>query len=345
MNNLALNQPATANQSIMPFTPDRAVNGNTTPTSRWLGQTPGNWLRVDLGQFYWVNRWVVKMMGGSGWPSGGSTLNYNLYGYTLQGSNDTTNWNNLDTVTGNLSNSTDRAFTPGKYRYYRVYVNDGLNINKTLASIVELELYETATPPYLTNLAISAGTLTPSFNGKQYTYATSVSDSVSSITVTPTTNSAYGATIKVNGTVVQSGSPSAPITVNPGQNTISVQVTTPSGQDTYTIAVTKGGTNWQLSNLAVTNTRGTAIALNPTFNSKTFYYTATVTSGISAVIITPTYSDLNADINVTLGTQAFTVKSGQTAQLNLNTGINTITALVQGAPATDAYKLDITRQS
>ncbi len=341
MSNLALNKAAIANNSILPFTPDRAVNGDATPTSRWLGQTPENWLRVDLGQLYWVNRWVVKMMGVSGWPS----ASYNLSGYTLQGSNDTASWNNLDTVTGNQSNATDRTFMPGKYRYYRVYVNDGLNVNKTLASIVELELYETATPPYLTNLAFSQGTLTPSFNGKQYIYNASVANTVQSITVTPTTNSAYGATIKVNNTVVQSGSPSAPITVNPGQNTISVQVTTPSGQDTYIIAVTKGGSSvGELSNLVVKNTRGSVVPLNPAFDSKEFYYTATVSNNTSVINVTPTFSDPNATIDVTLGTQVFTVKSEQTAQLNLDYGTNTIIVQVKGAPDENAYKLDIIRQ-
>ena len=62
------------------------------------------WLRVDLGAFYWINRWVVKQMGAVGWSP-----NYNLTDYKLQGSLDNANWFDIDTVTNNSANQTDRA--------------------------------------------------------------------------------------------------------------------------------------------------------------------------------------------------------------------------------------------
>ena len=90
----------------------------------------------------------------------------------------------------------------------------------------------------LAGLAISAGTLSPPFSLTTTAYSASVG--VSSITVTPTTDSA-NATVKVNGTTVASGSPSGAIVLSAGANAINVVVTALDGVTTrtYTITVTR----------------------------------------------------------------------------------------------------------
>jgi len=75
----------------------------------------------------------------------------------------------------------------------------------------------------LSNLTISVGTLNPGFVPDTTSYAVSVDNSVSSVTVIPTANE-FNEIITVNGAAVASGSPSDPISLNEGPNTISVVV-------------------------------------------------------------------------------------------------------------------------
>ena len=66
-----------------------------------------------------------------------------------------------------------------------------------------------------------------------------MANSVSSITVTPTTQDST-ATIKVNGIAVTSGQVSQPINLKVGTNTITVVITAQSGATkAYTITVKK----------------------------------------------------------------------------------------------------------
>lgn len=91
--------------------------------------------------------------------------------------------------------------------------------------------------PVLSNLAISSGTLTPVFADTVMNYSATVPYSSSAITVTPTVTDP-NATATVNG-----GSPSAPVSLLTGSNTIRVTVTTLDGKltTTYTISVRRTG--------------------------------------------------------------------------------------------------------
>ena len=92
----------------------------------------------------------------------------------------------------------------------------------------------------LSNLALSSGTLSPSFASTTSAYTTSVSNATSSITVTPTVTDST-ATVKVNGTTVSSGSASGAISLSVGSNTITTVVTAADGTTTqsYTLTVTR----------------------------------------------------------------------------------------------------------
>jgi trimeric autotransporter adhesin len=76
----------------------------------------------------------------------------------------------------------------------------------------------------LTNLVLSNGTLSPAFGSNIDNYTSSVDNSVSEITVTPTAED-VNATIKVNGILVNSGSPSGLINLPLDDNIITVLVT------------------------------------------------------------------------------------------------------------------------
>ena len=92
----------------------------------------------------------------------------------------------------------------------------------------------------LSNLTISAGTLTPAFASGTLSYTASVSNATTSITETPTVADAT-ATVKVNGTAVVSGNPSARSALAVGSNVITTVVTAQDGTTTrtYTVTVTR----------------------------------------------------------------------------------------------------------
>jgi hypothetical protein len=92
----------------------------------------------------------------------------------------------------------------------------------------------------LAGLTLSGGALNPAFAAATTSYTASVANAVSSLTATPTVADAT-ATVKVNGSAVASGSASGGITLNVGDNTITVLVTAQDGTatKTYTVTVTR----------------------------------------------------------------------------------------------------------
>ncbi|MET3292918.1 UNVERIFIED_CONTAM: hypothetical protein ABID98_005615 [Brevibacillus sp. OAP136] len=98
----------------------------------------------------------------------------------------------------------------------------------------------------LSNLTISAGTLTPAFAQATKSYTASVGTAVDQITVTMTPADS-DATILVNGTntVVTGGTASSNVSLNPGANTIVAKVTSQDGskQTDYTLTVTRAVPN------------------------------------------------------------------------------------------------------
>jgi trimeric autotransporter adhesin len=88
----------------------------------------------------------------------------------------------------------------------------------------------------LASLSASNGLMNPAFNSATTGY-TSMFIGQTSITVTPTAADA-GSTIKVNGQSVTSGQSSQNISLNPGQNTVTVVVTAADGVTTKNYTIT-----------------------------------------------------------------------------------------------------------
>jgi len=88
----------------------------------------------------------------------------------------------------------------------------------------------------MASLTISNGQLNPSFSSSISAYATMFVVQ-SSITLTPTAADA-GATIEINGTSVTSGQMSSEITLDPGENDITVLVTAEDGVTTKIYSIT-----------------------------------------------------------------------------------------------------------
>lgn len=73
---------------------------------------------------------------------GGETSGYNTRDFKLQKSMDGNSWTDVDTVTGNTANSTDRTVTPFNTRYIRLYItNPQTSSGNKAARIYEFELY------------------------------------------------------------------------------------------------------------------------------------------------------------------------------------------------------------
>lgn len=146
--NVALNKTATASGYITGEEPSKAVNGSTTGgnSDKWCSNAAGDkWLKVDLGSNYDISRWVVKSAG-----TGLENTGWNTKDYKLQKSSEGTNFTDVDSVIGNILDSTDREVTPFTARYVRLYItNAGADAT---ARIYEFETY--GVPTVGTNIAL-----------------------------------------------------------------------------------------------------------------------------------------------------------------------------------------------
>ena len=155
----------------------------------------------------------------------------------------------------------------------------------------------------LSALKLSDGTnwapLTPAFNASTTGYAATVAHSVASVTVWPTVSQS-GATVTVDGSAVNSGSSSSRIALTAGEHRdIAVAVTAQdSSTNTYTIRVTRRGSS-DATLSALTVEEGTNnVALTPVFSPAVSHYTASVSTSVAYVSVTPTVSQNNASVSV-----------------------------------------------
>jgi len=136
--------------------------------------------------------------------------------------------------------------------------------------------------PYLATLGLSHGVLSPTFSHTTFSYSTRVSFAISSITFTPSTVDST-ATVKVNGTSLMSGTASASIPLNVGDNVIPITVTAGDGvtQQTYTITVNRATSpDTFLAELIASN--GT---LSPRFSHLVNHYTALVSNSVNLITV------------------------------------------------------------
>ncbi|GGC89619.1 cadherin-like beta sandwich domain-containing protein [Undibacterium terreum] len=92
-----------------------------------------------------------------------------------------------------------------------------------------------STDARLSALSVSSASLSPAFSSSVNSYTVSVANSVSSISVTPTAGN--GATIKVNGIALASGTASGAISLAVGTTGISIVVTAEDGASTNTVSI------------------------------------------------------------------------------------------------------------
>jgi hypothetical protein len=201
-------------------------------------------------------------------------------------------------------------------------------------------------------MLLSSGTLNPSFDSLQTNYTSSVVNSISSITLTPTKSQANATIeIRVNGgtyTSLTSGTASGSLALNVGSNTIDVRVTAQNGttQKIYTVTVTRAGVGLSDNANLISMLMSTG-TLNPSFDSLQTSYTSSVVNSISSITLTPTKSQANATIEIRVngGTYASVTSGTASGSLALNVGSNTINVRVtaQNETTQKIYTVTVTR--
>ena len=197
--------------------------------SAWFDEAPGNNFKLNIGAVmqtgcpgYTVTYDGNGNTGGTAPVDPNSPYNYNATvtvlgqgtlvrtGYTFTG------WNTA-------ANGSGTSYSPGAM--FNITVNTTLYA-QWISSNADLS-----------NLTVSAGTLVPAFNSNTTSYTDTVPNTTSMMTVTPFAADA-NSTIKVNGISVPSGMPSQNITLNEGNNVISIVVTAQDSITTKTYTVT-----------------------------------------------------------------------------------------------------------
>jgi hypothetical protein len=120
----------------------------------------------------------------------------------------------------------------------------------------------------LKDLVVSLGALVPAFSPATLAYQTAIGALTSEVTVTPTASDA-GATVRVEGTTVGSGTPSPPIALAPGASTpVEIVVRAKSGTEkTYVVSVDRaakliGPDYFKASNTEAGDNFGVSVAIS-----------------------------------------------------------------------------------
>jgi|GEM_PF-212742 len=192
----------------------------------------------------------------------------------------------------------------------------------------------------LSALALSSGSLSPAFTAANLNYTSSVAYAVTTTTITPTATDA-STIIKVNGTVVNSGTASASIPLAIGLNTETIAVTSQDGTvtTTYTLQITRvSSTNALLTSIKTSPSATLTTVIGADFRD----YTAAIPNSQTSLTIIATTQDPTATIKV----NGIAVASGAASQvIPLSIGSNVISTVVtaQDGVTTKSYVITATR--
>lgn len=158
--NVALGKTVTSSAYDAGFANTNAVDDN--PSTLYASSAAGDkYLTVDLWSYYDINRWVVRHAGTETATGTTTTSTANTKDFKLQVSNDKTTWTDVDVITGNTNNITDRFIQPVTARYVRLYVTQAAQSDNNL-KIYEFSVFGKETtvvpdPTLPTNVVGNAG--------------------------------------------------------------------------------------------------------------------------------------------------------------------------------------------
>ena len=269
------------------------------------------------------------------WTAPSSTGGSAITDYTVQySSNGGSTWSTFTHTASASTSLTVTGLTNGTAYVFQVAAVNAAgrgSYSSTSASVTPKSSDST-----LSNLVSSASTLSPGFTSGNQTYTLVVTNSTSSITLTPTTTDA-GATVKIGGISVTSGTASGSISLNVGTTVISVVVTAENGTTrTYSVTVSRPSNDATLTSLVASTG-----ALNAAFDPTVISYTQSVANSVSAMTVTAVVHETNAAIKV----NGVATSSGATsASISLAIGSNTIQVEVTAQDGTKiTYTIVVTR--
>ena len=189
--------------------------------------------------------------------------------------------------------------------------------DKTTKTYIVTVTREKDTVNTLKSLSLTDCTLSPTFSSSTTSYTCTVANSVTSTTVAAATTSSVA-------TLTGTGSK----TLNVGDNTLNIVVTSQSGSTkTYSVKVHRKSNDANLSSLSVTG-----YTISPTFSNNTTAYTLTVPNATSSITVNASKSNTYASI------------SG-TGSKTLNVGSNTIKVTVTAEDGNaKAYTITVKRK-
>jgi alpha-tubulin suppressor-like RCC1 family protein len=201
-------------------------------------------------------------------------------------------------------------------------------------------------------LEVSAGTLSPpTFNSARTNYSDLVF--TNSLIVTPTASNVLSTIqVQVNGggfATEPSGTPSAPLPLTPGTNTVEVNVTSQDGvrSKSYLITVARlaPDSNADLSTLSLSSA-----PISPTFNSNIVNYTASVPfvpNPVYVYVVQAKPGEPTSTYQITVnGVAVYTNQQGAAnfpASLNVGTNVIVLQVTAQDSTTVKTYTLQVER--
>ncbi len=195
---------------------------------------------------------------------------------------------------------------------------------------------EAASAPDLQSLALSSGTLSPTFAKDTISYTASVAYPVSSVNLTAALTSSFS-TMTINGQNVASGTPIA-ASLNVGANLIPIVVTAQDNSTkTYSVTITRAAASVDSNLASLALSSGT---LSPVFASGTISYTASVLYAVSSINVTA--SPNSTDATFTINGQSATAGVAQSVSLSVGSNAIPIVVTAQNG-TTKTYTVTVTR--
>jgi hypothetical protein len=189
--------------------------------------------------------------------------------------------------------------------------------NQTTIKAYVVRVTQAAGDATLRSLAVSAGSLSPTFASSVVTYTDAVPYGTASFTVTPTVNESHATVqVKLNSGAfasVPSGSASGALAVPASGSTSTVTVRVTAQNDAtqdYTIQVSQAAPSADatLQGLAVSGA-----SLNPPFVPAASAYAATLSNGTTSFTVTPTVNESHATVQVKQDSGSFAIVASGTA--------------------------------
>jgi len=189
----------------------------------------------------------------------------------------------------------------------------------------------------LSNLALSAGSLSPVFSPDSLNYMVTEGVGINTLYVRPTAADTTS-TIEVNGVSVKSGKTRA-VNLAAGVNTITIVVTSKdkTASRTYTIIAGKGSQNASLAWLSLSGS-----SLSPAFNPNSFNYTSLVGKAIGSITVTPRTAAITAIVKVN-GASVTSGTASPPIRLNVGPNIIKVTVTAQDGLKAQSYTITVTR--